>query len=39
MAQQLLKGWEWHRRAIQSIGSRIKECFGKGMAQIVGTER
>lgn len=39
MAEQLLNRWKLHRWAIQSIGSRIKECHGKGMAQIVGAER
>ena len=39
MAEQLLNGWKRHRRAIQSIGSRIKQCFGERVTQIVGTER
>ena len=39
MAKQLLDGWERHWRAVQTIGSRIKERFGKGMAQIVRAER
>jgi len=39
MAEQLLNRWKRHWWAIQSIGSRIKEGFGKRMAQIVGAER
>src|SRR5206468_7070860 len=39
MAKQLLDGWKRHRRAVQSVSSRIKQCFGKGMAQIVRDER
>jgi hypothetical protein len=39
MAKQLLDGWEGHRWSVQTIGSRIKQCFGKRMAQIVGAER
>lgn len=39
MAKQLLNSWKRHRRAVQSVGSRIKKCFGKRMAQIVMAER
>src|SRR5437763_2799263 len=39
MTQQLLNGWQWHWLAIQSIRSRIEKCCGKGMTQIVWTQR
>src|SRR5229473_2772434 len=29
MAKQSLNGWKRHRRVVQSVGSGIKECFGK----------
>lgn len=38
MTQQLLYGRKRHGRAIQSIGSRIKQGFRKRMAQIVRAE-
>lgn len=38
MPKQLLNSWKGQRRAIQSVSSRIKECFGKCMTQIVGTK-
>ena len=39
MAQQLLNRWEWQRLPIQSIGCWIKRRLGKGMTQIVWTQR
>jgi len=39
MAEQLLHRRKRHWWAIQSIGSRIKEGFGKRMAKIVEAER
>lgn len=39
MAQQLLNGWQQHRWAVQSIRCGIKERLGKGMTQIMQSQR